>query len=128
MTAAPLTFLIHPDAGSDLEELAELGHRLRTDLLDAGADPADARPAGPAPAGTKGAELLALGSVLVAVGRSVPLLGRVLATVRDWIGQQPVRSVTVSLDGDTIELTHASSEEQRRLIDAWISRHAEVGG
>ena len=123
LTVSIVTHIV-TDTDTDPRELAELGDRLRTDFLDTGVDEVRPRSDGPAPAGTKAAELLALGSFLVTVGGSLPMLRQVLATVRDWVALQPVRSVTLSLDGDTIEIGHATGDQQRRLVDAWIARHA----
>jgi hypothetical protein len=49
----------------------------------------------------------------------------VLGLVRDWLRRSPVqRSVKVTIDGDTLELTGASDELQRRVVDDWVARHA----
>jgi hypothetical protein len=126
-SSAQLTLRLDPGADSDPAELDELGRRLREQLLDAGADSVDAVSTGAAPAGTKAIEMFALGSLLVAVGRSAAALRTVVTAVRDWIGTQPVRSVTIALDGDTLAITGASEADQHRLVEAWIARHAAAG-
>jgi hypothetical protein len=34
------------------------------------------------------------------------------------------RAVKIEIGGDTLELTGASDEMQKRLVDDWIQRHA----
>jgi hypothetical protein len=34
----------------------------------------------------------------------------------------------VELDGDRLELSAATSEERRRLTNAWLSRHEQLPG
>jgi hypothetical protein len=33
------------------------------------------------------------------------------------------RSIRLTIDGDTLELTHATAEDQERLINLWLSRN-----
>ena len=115
---------ITPLEDSDKRELTELGNRLRRDLGQTPATRIEAVSVGSAPTGSKGLEVLALGHFVVEISRSVPALRKVVAVLRDYVIRQPVRSVKISLDGDVLEVTAASSEDQRRLIDAWIAQHA----
>ena len=39
--------------------------------------------------------------------------------IRQWDAD----GLTLEIDGDKIEVTGISSEEQKRLIDAWMQRH-----
>jgi hypothetical protein len=56
-----------------------------------------------------------------------PVLRTVADTIVGWLGRQQARSVKLTLDGDTLELTGVSSDEQERLIDLWVARHADAG-
>jgi hypothetical protein len=118
---------INPLEDSDKREIAELGNRLRRDLGQTSATRVEAVSTGSAPTGSKGLEVLALGHFVVEIARSVPALRKVVAVLWDYVVRQPVRSVKISLDGDVLEVTAASSEDQRRLIDAWIAQHARPG-
>jgi hypothetical protein len=118
---------ITPLEDSDEREVAELGGRLRSDLRQTSATRVEAVSVGSAPVGSKGFEVLALGHFVVELARSAPALRKVVAVLRDYVARQPVRSVKISLDGDVLEVTAVSSEDQRRLIDAWIAQHAQPG-
>jgi hypothetical protein len=111
---------VGPDA--DPEEVAEATLQLRRELLDLDVEAVELVQAGEPPPGTRAVELAALGALVVTVGQS-PLLGPVVATVRSWLASAPQRSIKLELDGDTLELTGLSSNEQRRLVDQWLGRH-----
>ena len=110
-----------PVADSDAEELADLAGGLRADLL--GVDAASAVPltAEDAPEGAKGLGTVA-GWLLVQFG-TPDGLHAVMAAVRLWTSRTR-RTVEVSIDGDLIKVTAATSQQQQQLIDAWLARHA----
>lgn len=112
------------ESESDAEELADLTARLQRQLRQLEVDAVERPSEGPAPSGAKGPELLALGTLLVTLTKSAGGLTAVAKTVQTWLTGQHGRTVKLQLDGDTIELTGASSRDQERLVDAWIERHA----
>ena len=63
-----------------------------------------------------------LGTVVVGAGRAA--VGMVVSTIQSWVSRTASRSVKITLDGDSIELTNASGDEQRRLIESFLDRHA----
>ena len=118
------------DAGpdSDAEELAELAQRLRGQLLELDVAAVEPATGGEAPAGAKGVELLAIGGLVVQFAMKSEILKSVVDATAAWLGrQQGGRSVKLTLDGDTLEVTGVSSDEQRRLVDLWVARHADDG-
>jgi hypothetical protein len=118
------------DAGPDhdAEELAELTGRLRDALLDLDVvDQVEPASAGAAPEGAKGVELLAIGGLVVRFVLSSAVLRSVVDTTVGWLSRQQARSVKLTLDGDTLEVTGGSSEDQERLVALWVARHAGGG-
>jgi len=117
-------------ADSDAEELADLAAGLRAELLDLdevlvtpyAAPTAPAAPA--APAGAKGLGTLA--GWLVTQFGSLDGLRAAVAAVRGWVGRTG-RTVEVSIDGDVLKLTGATSQQQEKIVDAWLARHAPGG-
>ena len=109
-----------PVADSDAEELADLAGGLCAELL--GVDAASVAPltAEAVPEGAKG-----LGTVagwLVQFG-TLDGLRDVVGAVRGWAARTG-RTVEVSIGGDPIKVTSATSQQQQQLIDAWLARHA----
>ncbi len=129
MTGAQRQIAAELDAGPehDAEELAELTQRLRDELLELDVDAVEPATGGKAPEGAKGLELLAVGELVVRFAMKAGVLRTVVDATVGWLGRQQARSVTLTLDGDTLELTGASSDEQQRLIELWVARHADAG-
>jgi hypothetical protein len=110
---------------SDDEELAELTGRLRRQLLDLDVARVDRPETGDAPIGAKGADAIALGTLVVTLARSPGAITAVAKAVHRWVTAQRDRTAKLGLDGDTIELTGVSSRDQERLVELWIDRHAK---
>ncbi len=117
------------DAGADYdaEELADLTRLLRTELLDLDVDSVEHAAGAPAPEGAKGAELISVGVLMVQFVLRADVLRSVVSTTAAWLRRQQARSVKLTLDGDTLEVTGISSEEQSGLIELWVARHARDG-
>jgi hypothetical protein len=126
---APVALAAVLDAGpdSDAEELHALAGRLRDELLELDVEAVALDRSGEAPAGAKGVELLALGGLVVRFALNTAVLRSVVDATVAWLGRQRARSVKLTLDGDTLEVTGVSSAEQRRLVDQWVARHAGSG-
>jgi hypothetical protein len=124
MPAEWLNLRIELDADADAgpDERDELARALRDELLQLDVEAVD-RPQAEAPAGARGVGL-ELGTLLVTLGQSA--LGLVTSTVARWVVRRGGRSVTLELDGDRIELSGVSEEDQKRLIETFVARHAEA--
>jgi hypothetical protein len=129
VTGAQWQIAAQLDAGPehDAEELAELTQRLRDELLELDVDAVEPATGGAAPDGAKGLELLAVGGLVVRFAMKANILRTVVDATVGWLGRQQARSVKLTLDGDTLELTGVSSDEQQRLIELWVARHAAAG-
>lgn len=116
-----LTVQVQPTDDDDLDALLDLTSMLREELLEL--DVTDIRPldAEAAPEGAKGLGTIA-GWLAVQLG-SGEALRTVVEVVRGWVGRSH-REVEVSIGGDTLKVSGASSAEQERIIDAWLARHA----
>ena len=112
------------DAPDD-EALAESALALGHELAELDVDEVSPVAAGEAPAGAKGVELLALGGLLIKLGGSSRVLRQVVDTIRDWVGRTGAGSVKMTVDGDVLEVTGASSADVKQMIDAWIQRHSD---
>ena len=119
-----LTIQLQPGADAGAEDVAVMARRLRAELLELDVENVELAGTGEAPAGAKGIGLLAIGGLVVRFGLQTEILRTVVTGVQSWLGRQRLHSVKLVLDGDSIEVTGASSAEQAHLIDAFIARHA----
>jgi hypothetical protein len=120
-----LSLKVELSAGDEAgaEEQDELTRALREELLELDVQDVE-RPAGiVAPEGARAGEVIALSTLLVTLGQGA--LGIVTSAIGRWVGRRDGRSVTLELDGDRIELGGVSVEDQRRLIETFVARHAE---
>ena len=124
MAGERLSLRVELGAGEEAgaEEQDELTRALREELLQLEVDAVE-RPAGAAPEGARVAEVVTLGTLLVTLGQGA--LGIVSSAIGRWVVRRAGRSVTLELDGDRIELGGVSEEDQRRLIETFVARHAE---
>jgi hypothetical protein len=126
MTADLLTLQVElPVGDGDAGDLAERVGSLSAELLELDIDDVAPATEGEAPEGAKGLELVALGALVVKLGRSAKVLHQVVDAIRDWAGRNDSRTVKVALDGDVLEITGASAGDVKTVVDAWVLRHSE---
>ena len=119
--------LLHVQVGEDPDDdsLAETVAVLSGELAELDVLAVGPEVAGSAPTGAKGIELLAVGTLLVKLGRSSKLLREVIDGVRDWMDRSDTRKVKMVVDGDVLEITGASDVDVKALVDAFVKRHSE---
>ncbi|MFE0326875.1 hypothetical protein ACFW08_08745 [Streptomyces sp. NPDC058960] len=117
--ASTVHLVVSGEVDVDQEELDELTTQLRRRLLELDVDDVRLGRSGEVvPEGAKPGEVIAAGALAVSLAPAV--LRPVLRLVETWMQNRPVRTVKVDIDGRTIELGHASAEQQERLVDAFL--------
>jgi hypothetical protein len=65
-----------------------------------------------------------VGALVVALSASGGVFTALIETLRDWLARHGGRHrVSVTIDGDTIELDAASTGQQGQLVEAYLRRH-----
>ena len=103
---------LEPDP--DAAELEHATSQLREELFER----VD-RPTEPAPRGRRGNHVAAFGTLIVGAGRGA--IGPGLTAVQSCLAS---RSVKITIGGDSLELTHASHEDQRRRVESFLGRRS----
>jgi hypothetical protein len=118
------------EVGADAERLTALSGYLRAELLELDVENVTSIEVGEVPPGARAAGLTVVGGLLVTIGQAADSLHAVLAVIGEWLrrGEQTSRKVRLELDGDVLELSAASAEEQERLIGLFASRHSAGSG
>lgn len=109
----------HP--GADAEELDDATRGLREDLLALDVLDVQATPVA-VPDGARAVEAVAAGTLLVTLHAG--LLAIVARAVQAWIERGGARSAILQIGSDRIEISGASPEDQRQLIDAFVAHQA----
>lgn len=117
--------VVEPDPDQDADDVRDrLARRLRTELTELDVESVTLATGDPAPEGSKSADPVTVGAVVVALSASGGVFTTLIETVRAWLARQPAHHrISVTIDGDTIELEQASAGQQQALVDAYIGRH-----
>lgn len=124
MNEAPLVVrlkLTFPD-DSTPEEQEETARRLHQDLMETDVLSVEHVSDAAAPAGAKGLPA-GLDTLLVTLAGSGSILATLIGTIANWLTERKKSSVTIKLDSDEITITNPTAEDQRKLIEAWVTRH-----
>ncbi|MFE9492640.1 MULTISPECIES: effector-associated constant component EACC1 [unclassified Streptomyces] len=114
------------DPELDSETTERLMRRLRSEITELDVASVRPGPAAAAPDGAKGSDAVTIGAIVVALSASGGVFTALVEVLRDWLGRSSARHrISLTIDGDTIELERASDSERRDLIDAYIRRHTD---
>jgi hypothetical protein len=118
------------EEGADGERLDTLTGFLREELLRHDVDDVTALRGGQPPPGARAFDVLAVGGLLVNLGRSAAGLRDVVAAIRKWLVREDGtrRAVRLQIGDDVLDLSDATAADQERLIDLFVARHATIGG
>jgi hypothetical protein len=118
-----LRVVLEPDPDTDPEDAERLGRQLRDELRDLDVDDVEPVEGARPPEGAKSGVLASLTEWLVTLsgaGVVVPVIG----TIKAWLARGAGdHKVTVTIDGDTLELGRATDAERAEIVDAFVRRH-----
>jgi hypothetical protein len=121
-----LQVVLEPDPDTDPEDRERLGRQLRNELRALDVDEVSPVEGGPAPPGSKGAAGL-LTEWLVTLSGSGGVFVTVIGTIKAWLGGRAgAHKITVTIDGDTLELSSATAAERAELVETFVRRHQPV--
>ncbi|MGD9961541.1 hypothetical protein [Nocardioides sp.] len=110
----------------DLERMRLALRREFLDLSDVAA--VGTVSAGPAPPGTRGLDVAAIGALAVSVQPTIEVLEKVFGLLRGWLGRNTSAStMRVTVNGQSIELS-PTKEQQAALVEAFIAQSATPPG
>jgi len=121
-----LRVVLEPDPDTDPEDVERLGRQLRDELRDLDVDDVEPVDGAPPPDGAKSGALASLTEWLVTLGGG-GVIAPVLGTIKAWLARGAgSHKVTVTIDGDTLELGRATDAERAEIVDAFVRRHQPV--
>jgi hypothetical protein len=121
-----LRVVLEPDPDTDPEDVERLGRQLRDELRDLEVDDVEPVEGAVPPDGAKSGALASLTEWLVTLGGG-GVIAPVLGTIKAWLARGAgSHKVTVTIDGDTLELGRATDAERAEIVAAFVRRHQPV--
>ena len=115
---------LEPEPGADAEEVERLGRQLRNELRELDVDDVRSVDGVSPPPGAKGIDAASLTELLVTLSAGGGVFATVVATIRDWLGRRSAgHKVSITIDGDTLELSSATDAQRAQLVDTFVRRH-----
>lgn len=107
---------------ADAAELDEAARVLRSELLELDVRDVRRLSGGSPPPGARAVDIAIVGSLVVTAAQE--MMAAVVRTAERWVGRRSARSVKLTIGEDTIELSGASDEDYRRLVELFLMRNA----
>lgn len=120
-----LVLELSPGPDADSSEVFALTAKLRRELLDLDVQRVDRPSEGKAPEGARGLDVAAAGTLIVQTLGSLRTLRAIIAKINEFLSRDKERSATITIGGDTLQMSGLTSEDQERLIRDWVERHAD---
>lgn len=125
--SAPRDLVLVVDSGTDtdLDQVERSLRQLRAELKDLDIIESVVPVTAPStPQGAKGFDLVSLSTLLITLTATGDVLPVLIETAQDWFARHAVaQRISVTIDGDTIELEKGSAQERSALIEAYLRRH-----
>ena len=117
--------ILAPDPELDAEIADRTARQLRAELAQLDIESIRNAPGKPAPVHAKGVDGATVSDIIMTMSASGGVLTMAIAALREWLARQSRRHhISITIDGDTLDLDHASDDERRRLVDAYVRRHS----
>lgn len=121
-----IELVVHLDLGPDrdLRELERASVNLRNELrrLD-GVESVQPVLLGNAPVGSKVADPISAGSILMTLAASGGVLTSLTGILKEWLGRSEQRKVSLQIGQDKLEITGLPTEAQKELIGTFLRKH-----
>jgi hypothetical protein len=119
--------VLEPDLDTDPVDAERLGRQLRNELRGLDVETVAVVEGAEPPPGSKSGAAAPLTEWLVTLSAGGGVFVTLIATIKDWLGRRDgAHKVTVTIDGDTLELSSASPVERAELIETFVRRHQPV--
>ena len=121
-----LNLAIQTEGGVDPEYLAKLTQQLRNDLLELDVEDVALSSAEKVPEGSKSGDAVTWAQLIITLAASGGVFTTLIGLLQAWVTRYERHTLTLEIDGDKLEITGISTEEQERLTNEWMSRHPTI--
>ena len=124
--AFQLILRIDTESRGEAEELESITRQLRKELLELDVEAIDFANTGEMPTKAKAGAPIDWSTLILTLAASGGVITTIIGVAQSWLARHEKRSIALEIDGDRLEITGISSEEQQNLTNAWLSRHRGV--
>lgn len=124
---AQITVFIDSDSDSETcpEDLERFTQSLQREFSSLDVESVDLLNGGESPSNSKVGDPISWGAIIVTLLATGGVITTLINAIQSWLTQCERRSITLEINGDKLQIKGISSEEQKRLIDAWIDRNTK---
>ena len=118
-----LVITINRREDEDDEKLSEALQRLRAEILEADVASADYLKSGPPPEGSRAADAVTVGTIIVALSASGGVITTLVGVLQTYLSRNDKRSITLKNEGGReITINGHKPEDEQRILHEWISK------
>ncbi|MGB7795734.1 MAG: hypothetical protein WBL53_05670 [Pseudonocardiaceae bacterium] len=119
-----LGLVVESEPDVDPDAIDRSLRQLRAELKDLDVESVAPLTSENAPLGAKGIDPSSVGDLLITLPATGGVFTALIETAREWLARHATaRSITVTIDGDTLVLEKSSAQERTALVDAYLRRH-----
>jgi hypothetical protein len=119
-----VTLMLHPDPESTPDQVDRMSRQLRSQLSSLDVEAVDRIEQDEAPEGAKGDPSTWM-AMLVTLSTAGGVFTSLIGVVGNWLASHGgTHRISLTIDGDSIELDRATIDERRDLIETFVSRHS----
>jgi hypothetical protein len=119
-----LVLVVESEPDVDPDVLDRSVRQLRAELEDLDVESVAPLTSEKASPDAKGIDPSSLGALLITLPATGGVFTVLIETARDWLARHSAaRSISVTIDGDTIVLEKSSAQERTALIESYLRRH-----
>src|SRR5690349_19343335 len=119
-----LLLVLHHNGEAPPEDVERAARQLRLKLQELDVDSVK-RPVSKGTPGAKG-DGAVWNELLVTLGANGALLTALVRVLEAWVKRHPdLPRISVTIDGDQLEIDQASADERQVLVDAFVRKHTQ---
>jgi hypothetical protein len=114
------------DEAIDAQALADRAYKLRRELIELGALPIQPTAAEETPSGSKAADPIAVGALILSIANSPTLIAALSATIQSWMSRTATQRIRIKAGEKELEVAGPLSSADVELIRDFVKRYFDT--
>jgi len=121
-----LQVTLNKDEHETDSDIAKLSQQLRSELLKLNIENVDYQRKENLVNGTKAGDIISWETLIITLAASGGVISTLINFILGWVKRNEGRGVTLELNGNKLEVTGLSANEQKELIETWLKRNGGI--